>query len=423
MPLGFLIWLMLGVLVGLVWAVRLAMLGSILRKRSILHSASYDGPPEPSPRVTVLVAAKDEEDNIEVCIETMLKQDYPNFEIVAIDDRSGDRTPAILRRLAQRAGGKLRVVTVTQLREGWFGKSNAMREGVSIATGDWLCFTDADCRQTSTKTLTVAMQEVLAKNIDFLSITPLLETKAAWERMTQPVCAFVLMLWFLPQRVNDPSKKTAYANGAFMLMRRRCYEAIGGHERVRTEINEDIQMARIAKRTGFGLRVCENDDLYSTRMYRTMGDSWRGWSRIFYGSLATLPRLLIAAAALAGFALGPWVSTAAALIGRWSASAETADMWSLMLGIWACTLCLMQVVLWRLYPVLKISHGWSLTYPFGASIALGMLGNAMLKVVGATGTTWRGTRYRGQVIDPMTHNQESRDPEESSPVEETVADG
>ncbi|MCH8147553.1 MAG: glycosyltransferase [Planctomycetes bacterium] len=259
MPLGFVIWLVLGVVVGLVWAIRLVVAGPILRKRAILRSSSYDAAPNPAPRVSVLVAAKDEEDNIETCISTLLEQDYPDFEIIAIDDRSTDGTSEILRGMAQRAGEKLQVVTVTQLRAGWFGKNNAMRAGVSVASGKWLCFTDADCRQISSKTLTVAMRKVLEEEIDFLSITPVLDFKFAWERLTQPVCALVLLFRFLPNHVNKPKNKTAYANGAFMLINRRCYEAIGGHERVRTEVNEDIVMARIAKETGFGLHVAENE--------------------------------------------------------------------------------------------------------------------------------------------------------------------
>ncbi len=417
MPLGFVIWLVFGVVVGLVWAIRLVVAGPILRKRSILCSSSYDGAPNPAPRVSVLVAAKDEKDNIETCISTLLEQDYPDFEIIAIDDRSTDGTSEILRGMAHHAGEKLRVVTVTQLRDGWFGKNNAMRAGVSVASGKWLCFTDADCRQISTKTLTVAMRKVLAEDIDFLSITPVLDFNFAWERLTQPVCALVLVFCFLPNDVNKPEKKTAYANGAFMLMDRECYEAIGGHERVRTEVNEDIVMARIAKEMGFGLHVAENDDLYRTRMYGTMGEAWRGWSRIFYGSMATLPRLLIAAAAVAGFVLAPWVSTAAALVGFWTAAADTAGTWSLLLGVWGFALCLMHVLFWRIYPVLKISPGWSLTYPFGATIVLGMLFNAMLKVVGVTGTTWRGTKYRGREVDV------GEGEEESPSVEKAVADG
>ena len=92
--------------------------------------------------------------------------------------------------------------------------------------------------------------------------------------------------------MNDPKSSAAYANGAFMLIRREVYDALGGHERVRSEVNEDMHLARLTKRMGYRLQVIQNDDLYVTRMYATLGQTWRGWSRIFYGCLGTLRRLV-----------------------------------------------------------------------------------------------------------------------------------
>ncbi len=400
MSIWFLIWFSLAGFIGTVWLVRVVAIHRALGRRQILGSRSYDGPPDRPPLVSVVVAAKDEEDTIEACITTLLQQDYPNFEVIAVDDRSVDQTPAILARLQHQAAGRLRVVTVTELRDGWFGKNNAMRAGVEAGSGDWLCFTDADCRQISTKTLSMAMCEAIAGEVDFLSVTPVLDTLTAWERIVQPVCAFVLIGWFLPERVNDPSKKTAYANGAFMLIRRECYEAIGGHERVRTEVNEDIHMARITKQMGLKLRVVENDDLYRTRMYRTARETWHGWSRIFYGCLGTLPRLVAAASFVALFAIVPWISLGAALLGRALASVETASTFNMLIAVWAGVIGLKQIVTWRFYGIVRVGRLWSLTYVLGASVTLGMLVNAMCKAAGATVTTWRGTTYRGgQLVD------------------------
>ena len=388
------IWLVLAGITGLVWLVRFCALGAILRQRRILHSRLAEVLPDPAPRISVLVAARNEETNIESCIRTLLDQDYPDFEVIAIDDRSTDRTPDILHRLEVEAAGRLRVLTVHALRDGWFGKNNAMREGVEAASGDWLCFTDADCRQISTRTLSVAMGEALDHHVDFLCVTPVLETKTVWEKIIQPVCALVLVVWFLPGRVNNPAKKTAYANGAFMLLRRECYDAIGGHHRVRTQVNEDVHLARLAKQSAQRLRVVENDDLYRTRMYRTPGEAWRGWSRIFYGCLETWPRLATSAFLVTMFAILPWVSLVVALIGRALVEPEAVLSWSLAAYAWAGVILLKQAVLWRVYPVLRIGRSWSFTYVVGATLALAMLISAILKVTGATGTTWRGRTYR-----------------------------
>ena len=401
MSFGFGIWQGLAALIALVWLVRAVAIRSALSRREILNSQSYDRPPYPSPDISVVVAAKDEEQHIESCIESLLMQDYPRFEVIAVDDRSSDRTPEILERLQRGSGGKLRVVTIEEIRHGWFGKSNAMREGVKISLGKWLCFTDADCRQISTRTLSMAMREAVEHDASFLSVTPVLETYTIWDHIIQPVCCLVLISWFLPGRVNDPSKRTAYANGAFMLVHRSCYDAIGGHERVRSEVNEDIHMARLAKGMGFRLRVAENDDLYITRMYRTLGEARCGWSRIFFGSLSTFPRLTAAAALVATLVIVPWVSFAAAVIGYGLARNDNASGWLAAAAVWGGVITLKQLVVWRLYDVLRVARPWSLTYIIGACATLVMLINAMLKSVGATTTTWRGTTYRGrQVVGP-----------------------
>lgn len=395
----FYIWYIVAAMIAMVWIGRYFAIRAVILKRIMLSSNSYDGPPDPAPKVSVLVAAKDEEDNIESCITTLLDQDYPDYEIIAIDDRSEDQTPEILQRLEMQAGGKLRVVTIKQLRDGWFGKNNAMREGVSIARGDWMMFTDADCRQISNKTISVAMREVIEHDTDFLSITPVLETKTISEKIIQPVCALILMIWFIPDRVNDPLRKAAYANGAFMLLHRKCYDGIGGHEKVKTEVNEDILMAQHAKRMGFNLRLAENDDLYRTRMYRNFPESWRGWSRIFYGSLRSVKRLVKSILMILTFTVLPWVSLAIALVGREWSSPEHLAYWTGALWAWAGVIVIKQLSLWKYYGIVKIPRGWSLTYAIGASLTVTMLINAVCKVLGATGTTWRGTTYRGNAVE------------------------
>ena len=272
---------------------------------------------------------------------------------------------------------------------------------MAASCGQWLLFTDADCR-VSRNALSMAMREALDKGVDFLSIAPVLETRTVWEHVLQPACAAVLMSWFLPQRVNDAQKPTAYANGAFMLMSRTCYETIGGHERVRGQLNEDIGMARLAKERGLHLRLVENDDLYQTRMYDTLAAAWQGWSRIFYGCLQSLTRLLVTCGVLIAFCLGPWLGLLVAVAVRNSAAAESTAMWSMVAGVWAGALVLAQAAWWRVYGILRMRPAWSLTYPVGALAALGMLVHAMLKATGATTTTWRGTTYReGAALEPV----------------------
>jgi chlorobactene glucosyltransferase len=390
----FPIWIGLGVFVALQWLTRLVMLSVEFRRRRMLGSRSHPGQPGDLPRLTMMVAAKDEEEHIATCVSSLLMQDYPNLEVIAIDDRSDDQTPVILKRLADESNGRLRVVSILHLQDGWFGKNNAMREGVAASGGDWLCFTDADCRLTSMRALTVAMQEALKHDVDFLTITPVLEMNTLWEKVTQPACAQSLMFWFQPSRVNDPNQATAYANGAFMLMSRNCYNTIGGHDRVKTEVNEDIQLARYAKAAGLKLRMVENDDLYRTQMYGSALQSFRGWSRILFGSLKSSWRLCFSLTASLLFTVLPPMFLAISLIGRSLADASQISNWTMAVGVWLGAVVLCQAAAWRFYSFLKANRWWSLTYVLGASVTVAILLNALLKQIGVASTTWRGTTYR-----------------------------
>jgi chlorobactene glucosyltransferase len=320
----------------------------------------------------------------------MVNQDYPNFELIAINDRSDDDTGLILDRLAEEFPDRLKVVHVRHLRDGWKGKPNAMWEGMSIAQGDWLCFIDADCRQTSERTLSLAMREASEHETDFLSVLPVLETKSFWERLIQPVCAAVLIIWFHPRNVNNPAKKTAYANGAFMLMAREVYDQIGGHERVRSELNEDMVMSRVAKGAGVSLRVIQNEGLYLTRMYDSFSAAVRGWSRIFAGSMLT-KRMTVAAFAVMFFSsFVPWVCLISSSIGLgvsgWSA-------WGPLFCASLLAVLMLHTCMWRFYALLKAYPRYSLLYPLGVVLTLGMLVSALTRQLGIVSTTWRGRTY------------------------------
>lgn len=400
MQIAFIVWLVLLGLIGLVWLSRHVEVARARHTERVLSSTTYTGSPAAAPRVSILVAAKDEEKNIAACVESFLEQDYPDFELIVINDRSADRTGDILHDFQRRHPQRMRVVTITALRDGWFGKNNAMRAGVEVSTGEWLCLADADCTQTSRRTLAVAVRECQEQGTDFLSVLPVLITKSFWERIIQPVCAGIMMIWFRPEKVNDPRSSSAYANGAFMLMKRGVYDAIGGHEAIKTEVNEDIHMARIAKSKGFRLQVIQNDDLYTTHMYSSLGAAWRGWSRIFYGCLGTFRRLLVALLVLTVFSLGPWISLLIAALGCHGAGiGEAASWWRWMLIASAATVTIEQSVIARFYKLVRMPVAYSIGYPLGAVITWSMLVNAMLKLGGTTTTTWRGTTYRADKLD------------------------
>ncbi len=397
----------LALFIGVQWLLRLLMVNAAIKKRDILTPASRQIRGKKIPKISVIVAAKDEEENIETCVTTLLNQTYPNFELIVIDDRSEDRTLEILRKLEKNAQGQLKVLHVDYLPEGWFGKSHAMQKGVAVSTGEWLCFLDADCQQTSDKTLSVAMQEALQQQTDFLTITPTLEMKTSWERLIQPSCIMALLVWFQPKIVNNPKSKTAYANGAFMLMKRSCYKAIGEHHRVKSELNEDILLAHHTKEAGLSLRMVENEGLYQTRMYDTLSQAWHGWSRIFSGSLRSTLKLSATVFAILFFSLLPLLCLAAAIGMRMGATEAIATQWNFAIGMWSAVVLLSYLPNWKFYSFLPIKNRWSLAYPIGALFTVMFLSFALLKHWGFASTLWRGTVYQ-------FHGQESEQAEQEN---------
>jgi chlorobactene glucosyltransferase len=379
------VWFWITALLGVVWFKRHLDIARGQRE-PILAATDAVTPDDALPPLSVLVAAKEEKENIGRCLGGLAAQRSPRLQIVAINDRSVDRTGAIMDAAAADEP-RLTPVHVTELPAGWFGKNNAMRCGIERASGEWLCFTDADCRFHAPELLSAAMSFALRHNVEFLSVLPRLEADTFWERVVQPVAGAIMVYWNPPQRVNDPRCRAAYANGAFMLMSRRAYDAIGGHDAVKATLNEDMHMARRAKAAGVRFRVIRGGDLYSVRMYTGMRQIWRGWSRIFYGCFGTLPRLAASFLLLLIASLSPYVTLAT------SPLTGPAAPWLAGAAAWA--IVGQQSIMWRFYPLSGLPARYALTYPLGTVLCLGMILNAVSRALGATRTTWRGTTYQG----------------------------
>jgi chlorobactene glucosyltransferase len=342
------------------------------------------------PKVSILVAGKNEEKNIERCLRSLVGQNYPDLEIITINDRSTDRTGEIMDAVAKESGGRLRVVHIQELPLGWLGKPHGMYQGAKLATGEYLIFTDADCFFQCPDCLRIAVEFAMDRGVDLLSVLPVLETSSFWERVLQPVCSGVLIFWFQPKWVNDPKCKTAYANGAFMLFSRACYEALGGHTTVREFLLEDMEFARLTKEKGMRLYVVQNRDLYRTRMYEGFKATYNGWSRIFYGSFRRLKKVVGAAALLLVMSLLPY------LILLVSLGYATVQGWEVhRLGWWVLAwsgiaIVLQMLVVMRFYHMTGTKWYRALSYPVGAMVTLFILVNSMKKCLGAP-IEWRGS--------------------------------
>jgi chlorobactene glucosyltransferase len=393
LPLDSLLGIVVGCAVALLWVVRLRGFATTTSTLPSLDPRSHLQPPpgagaEPAPRISVVVAAKDEEENIESCVRSILAQDHSAFDLTVVNDRSRDRTGEILAGLCGEFAGRLRVITVDVLPDGWGGQNHALRQGVAASGGDWLCFTDADCRLDSVRTLTIAAREAAASGADLLSILPRMEAPTLWERCYLPLCCLVFMMRLRIGEVNRAESPAAYANGAFMLVRRPVYEELGGHGRVKNELNDDIALAAMAKRQGFRIRIAGNTGLCRTRMYGSIRRAWDGWTRNFCGTLATPRALLGALATMLVLFVLPW-------LGLGSALARPAGAGAVALAVaWGAAVLIAHAGMWAAYPFFGSSAWQSLLYPPGALFVAAIVSRAAIRSLRRTGTIWQGAHYR-----------------------------
>ncbi len=381
------------------WVLQLSLILAGMRHRQTLL-ASAPIPDSPLPRLTVILAARNEEECIETCLRSLVRQQHPNFEIVAVNDRSTDRTGFLMDRMETQFPGLVRVVHVNALPTGWLGKAHAMHLGMQAATGDWICFVDADCEQISNHSLTIAAHEALRRKVDLLSLTPQLELKSVWEQITVPICSWLMMVWFQPGRVNNPKLPTSYANGAFLMVSRKCYDAVGGWARVRSQISEDVAFAKAAKSSGSRLAVLQNEGLYRASMYDSIRESWDGWPRIFYGSLSKTA-LIVSMIRLIICSIIPTAIVASIAIGWLLSPPNTPLTWNVAVAGWMSIVVFQQIQAIIAFRATGSHPLWSLTVSLGQVVLLGMLTRALLNHFGLATLNWRGAVfYRGQVATP-----------------------
>lgn len=282
-------WLILG---GL-----LLILANVLANLLSFEGLRPAKPPEDPPLVSILVPARNEERSIEACVGSLLRQDYPNCEVIVLDDHSDDGTGAIVERLiAEMArdtlGLQARLLRGRELPEGWTGKNWACHQLSQSARGQFLFFTDADTVH-APGTVTAAVAYSLRNRAGLLSAWPRLLTGTLGEQLVVPVIVLVGMgtcpLWLQqwiqrrPERAEGhDTRRLGVANGQFMFFSRQTYERVKGHEGVRSHVVEDVTLGReVAALIPEGERLfnCEALQFSTVRMYRSFGETWEGFSK------------------------------------------------------------------------------------------------------------------------------------------------
>ena len=362
-------------------------------------------PPSHAPLISVCVPARNEERNIRACVEAVLAQDYPNFEVIVLDDRSTDSTPEILRQLTlesdsllsrqtREQAASLQILNGPDPPPGWAGKPHALYQASALARGDWLCFIDADTF-ISPETLSSCYAKALETGADMFTILTFQIMGSFWEKVVLPLVMTGLSVGFSPRKVNDPQRRDAIANGQFILIKRSAYDAIGGHASVRGSIVEDKAIAEQVKWNGYRLIVADGMKLARTRMYTSLPEMWEGWTKNIYlglsdrlslmalgafgAFLALIVSLFLPAWPLLGIL---WYSNG----GGWMAIAVLLES----LLVWAYTLYARAVVARKM----EISPWYALTTPPGAAVFGAMMLTSTWKVLSRQGVTWKGRTYR-----------------------------
>ncbi len=352
-------------------------------------AGAADPLPMPAPEIAVLVPARNEARNIGRCLAALLAQTYPHYTLTVLDDRSTDATPALLSELA-RQDERLKVMLGEPLPPGWVGKPHALAQAVAGASAEWLCFVDADTFA-EPHLLAAAYTTAAAQGADMFTLFTRQRLGTFWEKTVMPIVFSALTVGFPPEHVNDPRRKAAVANGQFILIRRRVYDALGGHAALRASITEDKDLAVRVKQAGYRLVIADGRTAAETRMYTSLPELWEGWTKnIYLGLRGQLGLLLLGiVTGLSGaLLLTGWPLAGLAWLAR-GGGLPAAVVLAEALALWA-------YIVWqraRVSRELELSPWWGLTLPLGAFIFTAMLVTSTARVLSGRGVTWKGRTY------------------------------
>ncbi|HJS82280.1 MAG TPA: glycosyltransferase [Nitrososphaera sp.] len=271
--------LVMAVILGGIFGLWVYFLGFMIRSfRLAPRLETFDRTSVSTPKVSVILPARNEERYIGRCLDTLLAQDYSNFQIIAINDSSTDATGKIMQEYSAK-DSRVVYVSAPAKPDGWAGKNWACYQGYLRSEGEILMFTDADTEHAS-NTMSLATQHLLSQNLDALTAVPHLVCNDFWTKITLPALATFLHTRFSPLRVNDPKVKTGYFFGSFFIITRRTYEAVGTHKGVKEELVEDGALGGKVKSSNFKMKMVRGERHIDAIWARDLSSLWHGLRRL-----------------------------------------------------------------------------------------------------------------------------------------------
>lgn len=330
------------------------------------------------PRISILLAARDEEEKLPGALATLMEIDYPNLEVIAVDDRSQDQTGRILDEFAA-AHPRLRVVHVSELPPGWLGKPHALQKAFEISDGDWLLFTDADVRF-KPDVLRCAISLAKQHNLDHLSLLCGIEMVGFWEKALITFFAVVFYIASDPYRTSNPHSRFYVGIGAFQMVKRSAYQASGTHRRLAMEVIDDMKLGKLIKQSGFRSGVGIGQDSVIVRWHAGLGNLVRGVTKNFFAGAGY--NLGIVGLAIAGLLLTSVAPFLALLFGHgW-------------IRVFAAVAAVIAVCFHAAVAVtMRVSWLYALTHLIGALLLSYMLLLSTTVTLRQGGIVWRDTFY------------------------------
>lgn len=391
-----------GVILALAWFSRIVDAALGMPSVADVSQPEWDrNPVKPSgnPRLSIIVPARNEEETIEQALKTLLALDYDNYEVIAVDDRSTDRTGEIMEQISKTVrpesknphfslnrgevghphSPSLRVIHHTELPPGWLGKTHAMWTAAKQASGEWLLFTDADVlfKPDSVRRALVYAE---AEPADHVVLFPRMISKNPGEYMMIAFFQTMFMFGHRPWKVADPSTDDHMGVGAFNLVRRSVYDAVGTYEALRMEVLDDMKLGKVVKNGGFAQRNVFGGDLISLRWARGAFGIVNNLTKNFFAVLSFQAwRTIISALGLAFLNFGPFLGIF--LAHGWIRlpyAIALASMFSIYVGM-----------SWRS----AVPAYYFLLHPVSTAMFIYTLLRSMALTLWNDGIVWRGTKY------------------------------
>ncbi|MBL8937505.1 MAG: glycosyltransferase [Archangium sp.] len=380
-------WLIAVALLGPIVVWPLALVSLLRLMTGVRTLASVEVQPRARwPTLSVVSPACNEEAAIAQSLKSLVSQDYPALEVIAVNDRSTDRTGALIDEAAA-ADSRIVPVHLSQLPPGWLGKLNAMAKGIERSSGDWVLFADADVRygpQALRRAITYAEQHQL----DFLTVMPQTDSAGFLADTIFAGTGLVMALTSRPWRVRDMTTTDVFGVGAFLLVRRSAYLRSPGFEWLKLEVADDMGLCLMIKRAGGRCDVVNGRGMISLRWYESFREMTEKMQKNFYAIMGrfSLARSVAMAAGCVAFALSPWLALlpqAPAPLGWLTLASQSAlVVGTLLFSRWSGRD--------PLYPAL-FPNVALLLLAF-MSVRAGVLGRRM------GGITWRGVRYDAALL-------------------------